>query len=161
MIKCPECEKQFTSERSYSGHKSIHKKEGRYSTSRIKVPRKECLSCGEPTIKAHQEYCNNTCQQEKQRKDKWLLIETNSHYFARQSIRKLYVWKYGNTCQECGISEWNGHPITLELDHIDGNAINNSMENLRIICPNCHSITDTWKGKNRGHGRKSIGISLS
>lgn len=43
--------------------------------------------------------------------------------------------------------------IPLEIDHIDGNSENNSEENLRLICPNCHSLTATYKGANRGKGR--------
>jgi len=50
-------------------------------------------------------------------------------------------------CEICGINEWMGHPAPLELDHIDGNHFNNEMENLRILCPNCHSQTDTNSGK--------------
>jgi len=45
-------------------------------------------------------------------------------------------------------STWNGEPLTLELDHIDGNAFDNRIENLRFLCPNCHSQTPTSKGKN-------------
>ena len=43
---------------------------------------------------------------------------------------------------------YNGKPLTLQLDHIDGNPINNNLENLRFLCPNCHSQTDTFAGKN-------------
>jgi Zn finger protein HypA/HybF involved in hydrogenase expression len=50
-------------------------------------------------------------------------------------------------CEICGIVEWMGSPAPLELDHIDGNHFNNEMENLRILCPNCHSQTDTNSGK--------------
>ena len=46
-----------------------------------------------------------------------------------------------------------GQPITLHSDHIDGNAANNVPENLRLICPNCHAQTPTYKNKNRGTGR--------
>ena len=46
-----------------------------------------------------------------------------------------------NKCEECGITEWMGQKITLELHHIDGNRINNKLENLAILCPNCHSLT--------------------
>ncbi len=41
----------------------------------------------------------------------------------------------------------------LEIDHIDGNSDNNSEENLRLVCPNCHSLTSTYCGTNRGNGR--------
>lgn len=52
-------------------------------------------------------------------------------------------------CNECGISEWNGKEICLQLDHIDGNSHNHVFENLRLLCPNCHSQTDTYCGRNR------------
>jgi hypothetical protein len=54
-------------------------------------------------------------------------------------------------CEECGLGPfWNGRKLTLQLDHIDGDRTNNSFGNLRIICPNCHTQTDTFsKGKLR------------
>lgn len=52
-------------------------------------------------------------------------------------------------CSVCGISEWNNQPLQLQIDHIDGNFRNNRKENLRFICPNCHSQTDTWGSKNK------------
>ena len=52
-------------------------------------------------------------------------------------------------CECCGITEWNGQPAPIELDHIDGNRYNNTIENLRIFCPNCHAQTDTYRGKNK------------
>ena len=52
-------------------------------------------------------------------------------------------------CANCGISEWQGHKISLELEHKDGNNANNERYNLEGLCPNCHSITDTWRGRNK------------
>ena len=46
------------------------------------------------------------------------------------------------------MSEWLGKPITLEVHHKDGNHQNNELENLQLLCPNCHSYTDNWRGKN-------------
>lgn len=51
-------------------------------------------------------------------------------------------------CEECGLSEWRGEPIALELDHINGVHDDNRLVNLRILCPNCHSLTPTWRGRN-------------
>ena len=51
-------------------------------------------------------------------------------------------------CEECGIDEWNGKKISLELDHISGNRLDNSLENLKLLCPNCHSQTHTFRGRN-------------
>lgn len=52
-------------------------------------------------------------------------------------------------CEECGLrDEWNGKQIVLHMDHIDGDSKNNVLENLRFLCPNCHSQTDTYTGKN-------------
>lgn len=60
---------------------------------------------------------------------------------------KNLLLKHGlkeNKCEICGISEWNGKPLNCQLDHIDGNKYNQSLNNLRIICPNCHSQTETF-----------------
>jgi hypothetical protein len=54
-----------------------------------------------------------------------------------------------NKCEICGVSEWNNKPLVCELDHIDGNPTNHSLNNLRILCPNCHSQTDTFRSKVR------------
>ena len=51
---------------------------------------------------------------------------------------------------ECGISEWLGNPLALQLDHINGVNNDHRLTNLRFLCPNCHSQTDTYAGKNMG-----------
>ena len=51
-------------------------------------------------------------------------------------------------CECCGLNEWQGREIPLELHHIDGDKTNNSVENLQILCPNCHALTDNYRGKN-------------
>lgn len=51
-------------------------------------------------------------------------------------------------CEQCGIAEWQGQALTLHVDHKDGKYWNNQKENLRFLCPNCHSLTPTWCAKN-------------
>ena len=53
-----------------------------------------------------------------------------------------------NVCEICGISSWNDKPISLELHHKDGDRTNHRLENLIILCPNCHSQTETFRAKN-------------
>jgi hypothetical protein len=64
--------------------------------------------------------------------------------------------KFDNKCSKCGWNEINLYTkkIPLEVEHIDGNYRNNCEENLTLLCPNCHSLTSTYKGANRGNGRK-------
>jgi IS1 family transposase len=50
-------------------------------------------------------------------------------------------------CERCNLTQWNGLPIPLELDHINGNNKDNRLENLRILCCNCHAQTDNWRGR--------------
>lgn len=57
-------------------------------------------------------------------------------------------WK--EECSVCGITDWQGQPLSLHIDHIDGDRTNNELSNLRFICPNCHQQTDTWGNKKRG-----------
>lgn len=52
-------------------------------------------------------------------------------------------------CASCNLTEWLGNPIPLELEHIDGNNSNHLLENLEMLCPNCHSFTSTYRGRNK------------
>jgi len=75
-----------------------------------------------------------------------------SNYRGGVKVRK-YIRCYKlieEKCSECQLTTtWNNKPIVLELDHIDGNSQNNLLSNLRWLCPNCHSQTNTFRGRNR------------
>lgn len=77
-------------------------------------------------------------------------IFTNStETLCHNSIRKKILIEQNNCCFICGIDSWLQKSLILELDHLDGNKKNNKRENLRMLCPNCHSQTPTWRGKRR------------
>lgn len=124
-----------------------------------------CLNCG-CIIESHKntkhKYCSNACQQayeyklwvEKYKQDNSIAVSTKWGQIPSY-LRRYIFEKYQNKCCLCNWSETNPftNTIPLEVDHIDGNSDNNSEENLRLICPNCHSLTSTYRGANRGHGR--------
>jgi len=122
---------------------------------KIKNPNTKCLNCGKPIY--NRKYCNRKCQTEKLYKDdldNWFKNQDSfdtPRYFMKRYLLKIY----NNKCSRCG---WNKkHPITekipLELHHIDGNWRNNNPKNLDLVCPNCHSLTETYRN-HKAKGRK-------
>ena len=83
-----------------------------------------------------------------------ILVPNSSYRNIRKlknRILKAGLLKY--ECEGCGNKgEWNGKTLVLQLDHKDGDHSNNSLDNLRFLCPNCHSQTDTYSGKNAKYG---------
>lgn len=65
-------------------------------------------------------------------------------------IRLLAEKVFEHLCSMCGLTEWLYKPIALELDHINGVNNDHRLENLRLLCPNCHATTSNYRGKNKG-----------
>ena len=68
---------------------------------------------------------------------------------ARSGIKSWLLQGREYRCEECGLSSWNNKHLVLELEHVNGNRRDNRKENLRILCPNCHSQTETFRNKKR------------
>jgi hypothetical protein len=114
-------------------------------------------------------YCSLSCQHEYQTDieiDKWLSGDDNpinTNGLLRPWARKYLFKQFNNKCVFCGWGETNTTTckIPLEVDHIDGNFRNNIISNLRLLCPNCHSLTSNYKNLNKGKGRsKRKGIEV-
>lgn len=70
--------------------------------------------------------------------------------------KKVLVHERGRKCEVCLLEIWLKKPITLELEHIDGDIKNNDRKNLKLLCPNCHSYTPTWRGRNINKGKRKV-----
>lgn len=111
-------------------------------------PPKPCKRCGEPLNRNSEQYCSTKCFQDSQLDKR---IESGS--FSSTTAKTWLIKEYGSTCSVCGLGEWMGQKMPIEIDHIDGNSENNGLTNLRLICPNCHAQTPTYKARNTGNGR--------
>ena len=123
-----------------------------------------CLNCGcEYNIyrSSKGKFCSNKCQAEyeyKQYIEKWKNGEESGlrgEYEISRHIRRYLFEKYNCSCQICGWNEVNPFTgnIPLEIHHIDGDYTNNKEENLQLLCPNHHSLTESFKSHNK-NGRK-------
>lgn len=120
-----------------------------------------CLNCGKELEVHRNKYCNNQCQQEFQYKEyikNWkngMITGIVGEYQLSNNIKRYIKEKFNNKCCECGWDKIN--PITgnstLEIHHIDGDYKNNNEDNLLLLCPNCHSLTENYKALNK-NGRK-------
>jgi len=89
------------------------------------------------------QFCSRECNHDYRTK---LIMESGkgNKTNAATYLRRFVDYK----CSCCGISDWQGQEISLQLDHVDGNNKNNTIENIRWLCPNCHSQTPTWGFRN-------------
>lgn len=121
---------------------------------------KICPQCHKPFIKYltyTNGYCSNKCKKEHEYQEyikRWKLgIETGLYgKFALSNYIKRYMFeKHNHKCEKCGWGEVNQYTgrIPLQIHHIDGNCTNNNEDNLQLLCPNCHSLTNNYCGANK------------
>lgn len=121
-----------------------------------------CINCNNK-INNRNKYCSVKCQKEFEYKNyinRWKKQQVSGlrgDYQISLHIKKYLFDKYKHKCGKCGWGEKNIYTgnIPLEVEHIDGNYKNNKEENLMLLCPNCHSLTSTYKGANLNYGRTS------
>lgn len=171
MNKCLKCnekltkrfQKLFCSSSCAASHNNVNR------PSRIKPEQiASCLNCSKSIIrtpgeikKGHKIYCSNVCAvtykiKKNQIKRQELFSAGKLKY--RSKLRELVIERDGYRCTCCNNVTWQNNPIPLWLDHVDGNASNNFPDNLRMVCLNCDALSPTFGNKNRGNGRRSLGL---
>lgn len=119
------------------------------------IPR-ECPNCGK-IISGKSIYCSVECRTAYKRKEyieKWKNGEVSGMKGKDDiatAIREYIKSKYNNSCQICGWNEVNPYTglVPLQIHHIDGDCLNNKEENLQLLCPNCHSLTENFGSRNK------------
>lgn len=154
MNHCLKCNKE-TSNPKFCSH-SCSASYNNTGKRRSKQAPKQCLACQK---KCQNKYCSQKCQQSHlyataiNRIEETQTFPKSNSYKSSTYCKKYLIQKYGNKCSICGLESWQDKPITLILDHIDGNFENLSVSNYRLVCPNCDSQLPTFKGRNKGNGR--------
>lgn len=124
----------------------------------------KCINCEAPLIRygINIKYCSNSCQHTYQNNlfiKRWLHgEETGCVGKTLQLSKPIKRWLKESRGSACEVCSWDGkHPIDgkslTEIDHVDGDASNNRPENLKILCPNCHSMTTTFRARNKKSAR--------
>lgn len=91
-------------------------------------------------------------ERKKTKEEKLLQEDFSTLKFER--LRQRVILEQNNKCNRCKLDTWLGEPMTFELEHKDGNNENNERRNLEMLCPNCHSLTKTWRGRNKNKKEK-------
>ena len=115
-----------------------------------------CLYCGKE-ISRRSKFCDNSCHakyEEQEYIKRWLNGEENG-LIGKDDIKtaiKNYLFEiHSNSCEKCGWNKVNPYTgrVPLQIHHIDGNCMNNKPENLQLLCPNCHSLTENFGSRNK------------
>lgn len=141
MCKCDSCRKRTTLKQ------------------KTPKPKKFCLWCG---VEVKNKFCDRKCQKYyfwSLKKNE--IIEANGvGPFSIRTLKNFVIETEGHKCSICGGYEWMNEPIPLVIDHINGRASDNRLENLRLVCGNCDMQLPTFKSKNKNSDRQRLGKYL-
>ena len=145
---CRSCSASYNNKGVCRNHKNGHHKE------------EYCLNCGKK-LTGNSRFCDCTCYaeyEEKQYIERWKQGIENGvcgKYGVSRHIKRYLFAKYNNHCQCCGWGEKSMYTqsVPLQVHHIDGDCLNNREDNLQLLCPNCHSLTENYGRLNKNGKR--------
>ena len=130
---------------------------------RVRYEPKSCGVCGGPVRRSNTRYCSNDCyiaDTAARQLERWLAGGYNlpNHGDGRvpEYVKRWWFATHGERCSRCGWAERRSIDgrIPLSCDHVDGDCTNNRRENVRLLCPNCHALTDTYGSLNKVSQRR-------
>lgn len=168
MKKCRKCEKEFVAEKGLINFCSWKCKNGKTFSNESNEKRAESnrkfwrFLSTEERDKLISKYSNSHTEESVKKlretyKNKLLARDFNT--LGQDARRRVVIHEQAGICNRCKLSLWLDQPLTLEMDHIDGNNHNNERSNLEALCPNCHSLTPTWRGRNRPNKNGAVKVS--
>lgn len=146
MNNCLKC-KQSTKNLKYCSRSCAAICTNKARGKKYNIKCKECQI--EISVSTKNLFCSRKCAFESKIKQTF----QNQRVYNPSNLRNYLKLTRGLKCEICTLTTWNNLPIPLEVDHIDGNYLNNTENNLRLICSNCHRQTPTFGAKNKGKGR--------
>lgn len=157
---CIECNKEFVGKRKDNrkfcsqscGAKFNNKK---YPKRKSNTKEKYCLNCYIELNYQQNRFCSHDCSITYRWNERVKKIENGDTSFTSNTYKKYLIYKFGNKCMKCGWNEINSVTglVPIQLEHKDGNSENHDLKNLKLLCPNCHSLTPTFGALNKGNGR--------
>lgn len=167
--KCLVCNSTISYERRFENKFCGHSCSAKFNNQKRKVI-KQCLFCNKefnPLRGNVGKFCTQKCSAS-YRKQQVINLINSGNYKPKstqtRALKNFLIETRGYKCESCGLSEWLNQKIVLTLEHKDGDATNNKLCNVQLLCWNCHSLTPTFCGKNKNgtrHWRKERYLPVS
>jgi hypothetical protein len=152
---CLNCDKEYSATRLNKKKFCNNSCAATYNNKHREIKIKgECINCGKQKRGEKYIYCSNNCQRAYDKRILFLAIEKGDSTCSARRYKEYLIWKYGEKCMDCDWSQVHSvtNKVPIQLEHIDGNSDNNKLSNLKLLCPNCHSLTPTYGALNKNNG---------
>ena len=153
MKKCKKCGENFTPLKGLLNYCSLKCRNSRKWSDDDKKKKsdsaKKSIKVKESNKRIHQNLDYKKISEKLKEKAKDKILSESFENLSFERLRKRVIYEQNECCNRCKRNKWFGEKLTLELEHKDGNHGNNERDNLEVLCPNCHSLTKTWRGRNK------------
>lgn len=168
MKNCKKCDKKFEPIKGLINYCSLECRNSRTWSDEDKLKKSEAAKKSDKVLIANRTTIRKTkerkiknpnfwfeIKEERSLKRKTLIMSLPYEDLKFEILRERIIYEQDCKCNKCGLDKWLGETIPLEIEHKDGNHFNNDRNNLEMLCPNCHAMTKTWRGRNKK--RNNIG----